>query len=101
MYSMLLIDDYSRMMWVTFLREKFEELEKFKIFKAIVETEARLKMKSLRSNRGVEFTSDEFNAFCEENGVNRQLSAPRSPQQNGVVERKNRTILETTRTMMI
>lgn len=68
---MLLIDYYSRMMWVTFLREKSEVLEKFKIFKARVETEMGLKLKCLRSDRGGEFTSGEFDTFCERNGIRR------------------------------
>lgn len=72
---MLLIDDYSRMMWATFLREKFESVEKFKIFMAMVETKTGLKIKCLRSDRGGEFTSGEFNSFCEEHGIKRQLSA--------------------------
>ena len=78
-YFMLLIDDYSRMVWVTFLREKSEALEKFKIFKVMVEIETGLKIKCLRSDRGGEFTSSEFNSFCEEHGIKRQLSALRTP----------------------
>jgi transposase InsO family protein len=76
---MLLINEYSRMMWVTFLRENSKALENFNIFKAMIETETGLKLKCLRSNRGVEFTSDDFNALCEEYGVERLLSMPRTP----------------------
>ncbi|GKA14724.1 retrovirus-related pol polyprotein from transposon TNT 1-94 [Tanacetum coccineum] len=65
----------------------------FKKFKAMVEKEKGLKIKSMRSDRGGEFLSKEFNKFCEYNGIQRFLTAPYSPQQNGVVERKNRTIL--------
>jgi len=54
----------------------------------------------MRSDRGVEFLSKEFNKFCEENGIRRFLTAPYSPQQNGVVERKNRTILNMVRNML-
>ncbi|GJZ61489.1 zinc finger, CCHC-type containing protein [Tanacetum coccineum] len=54
----------------------------------------------LRTNRGGEFTSNEFTQYCKENGIARQLTAPYSPQQNGVVERRNRTIMSTTRCMM-
>jgi hypothetical protein len=57
---MLLIDDYSRMTWVTFLKEKSEAFEKFKAFKALVEKETDLKIKCLRSDRGGEFISNEF-----------------------------------------
>lgn len=100
-YFMLIIDDYSRMMWVSFIREKSEAFEKFKIFKAMVENETSMKIKCLRSDHGGEFTSNEFNNYCEKNSIRRQLSAPRTPQQNGIVERKNRTILDAARTMMM
>nr|GEW44664.1 zinc finger, CCHC-type [Tanacetum cinerariifolium] len=54
----------------------------------------------LRTDRGGEFTSNEFTQYCKENGIARQLTAPYSPQQNGIVERRNRTIMSTTRCMM-
>jgi hypothetical protein len=56
-YFMLLIDDYTRMTWVTFLKEKSEAFEKFKVFKALVENETDFKLKCLRSDRRGEFTS--------------------------------------------
>nr|GEU99660.1 retrovirus-related Pol polyprotein from transposon TNT 1-94 [Tanacetum cinerariifolium] len=59
----------------------------------VVEKKKGLKIKSMISNRGGEFLSKKFNNFCEDNGIWRFLTAPYSPQQNGVVERKNRTIL--------
>ena len=91
-YFMLLIDDNSRMTWVTFLKEKSEAFEKFKIFKAMVENETNEKIKCLRFENGGEFTSNEFNDFCEIHGIKRKFSAGDTPQQNGVVERKNRTV---------
>nr|GEV29082.1 hypothetical protein [Tanacetum cinerariifolium] len=69
------------------------DFEAFKTFKAMVEKVKGLKIKSMRSDRGGEFLSKEFNKFCEDNGIQRFLTDPYSPQQNGVVERKNRTIL--------
>ena len=81
---MIFINDFTRMMWVAFLKEKFEVFEKFKIFKNRFENESRVKMKCLRSDRGGEFTSREFNMFCEENGIKRQLSSPKTPKQNGI-----------------
>ena len=62
--------------------------------------ELRLKLRMLRTDRGGEFTSNEFTNYCKENGITRQLTAPYSLQQNGIVERKNRTVLSTTRSMM-
>jgi len=70
-YFMLLIDDYSQIMWVTFLRKKSEALDRFKVFKARVENEIGVKIKCLRSDRGGEFTFGEFNAFCEKHGIRR------------------------------
>ena len=87
---MLLFDDYTRMTWVTFLKEKIEAFEKFKIFKAMVENETHVKIKCLRSDNGGEFTSSDFNEFCETHGIKRQFSAAKTPQQNGVVERKKK-----------
>ncbi|GKD85403.1 retrovirus-related pol polyprotein from transposon TNT 1-94, partial [Tanacetum coccineum] len=73
----------------------------FKKFKAMVEKEKGLKIKSMRSDRGRrEFLSKEFNKFYGDNGIRRFLTAPYSPQQNGVVERKNRTILNMVRSML-
>ncbi|GJR62261.1 zinc finger, CCHC-type containing protein [Tanacetum coccineum] len=62
--------------------------------------EMKMKLRMLRTDRGGEFTSNEFTKYYKENGIARQLTAPYSPQQNGVVERRNRTVLSTTRSMM-
>jgi transposase InsO family protein len=91
-YIILFIDDYTRMTWVSFLKEKLEAFNKLKDFKEHVENETNLKIKCLRSYNGGEFTSDEFNKFCETHGIKRHFSALRTPQQNGVVERKNRIV---------
>jgi hypothetical protein len=99
-YFMLLIDDYTRMTWVSFLKNKSEAFEKFKAFKALVENETDLKIKCLRSDNGGEFTSNEFEEFCEIHGIKRQYSTARTPQQNGVVERKNKHVQEIARTML-
>jgi transposase InsO family protein len=88
------------MTWVSFLKEKSEALEKFKVFKEHVENEFDLKIKCLRSDNGGEFTSNEFNEFCESHGIKRHFSAPRTPQQNGVAERENRIVQEAARTML-
>ena len=99
-YFMFLIDDYTRMTWVTFLKEKSEAFEKFKIFKAMVKNETYMKIKCLRLDNGGEFTSNEFNEFCEIQGIKRQFSVAKTPQQNDVVERKNRTVQEAARIML-
>ena len=99
-YFMLCIDDYSRMTWVSFLKHKSKALEIFKAFKNQVENQIGRRIKCLRSDRGGEFTSEEFREYCENMGIRRQLSTPKTPQQNGVVERKNRTVQEMARTML-
>ncbi|GJW20080.1 ribonuclease H-like domain, reverse transcriptase, RNA-dependent DNA polymerase [Tanacetum coccineum] len=99
-YIFLLVDDYSRYMWVYFLKSKDQAFDTFKEYKKSIENELRTTLKMLRTDRGGEFTSNEFTQYCKENGIARQLTAPYSPQQNGVVERRNRTIMSTTRCMM-
>ena len=70
-YLIIFFDDFTRMIWVDFLKEKLESFEKFKIFKNKVENQSRVKIKSLRSNRGGKFTSREFNIFFQEHGIRR------------------------------
>ena len=99
-YIFVLIDDHSRYMWSILLSEKGEAFEKFKKFKATVERERGVSIGMIRTNRGGEFVSNEFQSYCETNGITRQLTAPYSPQQNGVVERRNRTLLGMTRSIL-
>ncbi|KAA0032987.1 copia protein [Cucumis melo var. makuwa] len=89
-----------RKTWVYFVKEKSEVFGMFKRFKALVEKESGYYIKALRSDRGGEFTSNEFKTFCVENGIRRTMKVPFTPQQNGVVERKNRTILNMARNML-
>lgn len=92
-YLMVLVDDYSRKTWIYFLTKKSEAFETFKVFKNLVEKEAKTVIRGLRTDRGGEFCSDKFNQFCKDNGIKRQLTAAYTPQQNGVAERRNRTIM--------
>ncbi|KAL0409127.1 UNVERIFIED_CONTAM: Retrovirus-related Pol polyprotein from transposon TNT 1-94 [Sesamum radiatum] len=99
-YFILFIDDFTRKTWVYFLKHKSEAFEIFKRFKTRVEKESGFEIKALRTDRGGEFTSNEFKAFCELHGIRRPMTVPRTPQQNGVAERKNRTVLNMARTML-
>ena len=99
-YIFVLIDDHSRYMWSILLKEKSEAFSKFKSFKALVEQESGATIKTLRTDRGGEFLSHEFQEFCSQEGINRHLTTPYTPQQNGVVERRNRTLLEMTRSIL-
>ncbi len=99
-YLILSIDDFSRFVWLGHMKHKDEAFEKFKSFKALVENESGYKIKSLRSDRGGEFISNDFFDFCEENGIRREFSTARTPQQNEVVERMNRTVQQMARAML-
>ncbi|GKV17137.1 hypothetical protein SLEP1_g27679 [Rubroshorea leprosula] len=88
------------MTWVYFLGSKGQALPVFKKFKALVENQSRCKIKKLKSDNGKEYTSNDFNLFCEEAGVDHQLTVSYTPQQNGIAERKNRTIMEMARCML-
>lgn len=91
-YFMLIIDDYSKMMWAHFLKHKSKAFDMFVSFKNMIGNQTRRRIKCLRSNRGGEFTSKDFVEYYEKHGIRRQLLATITPQQNGVVERKNRTV---------
>uniref|UniRef100_A0A2N9G6A8 Integrase catalytic domain-containing protein n=5 Tax=Fagus sylvatica TaxID=28930 RepID=A0A2N9G6A8_FAGSY len=99
-YILLFIDDYSRKAWVYFLVEKSEALNSFKCFKTMVEKETGLFVKCFRTDRGGEFNSNEFNDFCKQSGIKRQLTTAYTPQQNSVAERKNRTVMNMVRSML-
>jgi len=83
-----------------FFAGKYEALSSFKSFKARVEIESEKTIKSLRTNRGGEYCSDEFSTFCVNHGIWKELTTTYTPQQNGVSERKNRTILNMVRCLL-
>jgi hypothetical protein len=99
-YLITFIDDFSKKTWVYFLMEKSEALSTFKSYKARVEKETGFYIRSLRTDRGGEFTSQDFTDFYNEHGIHRQLMTAYTPQQNGVAERKNRTIMNMVRSML-
>lgn len=99
-YFLLFVDDYTRMMWVYILEQKSEAFTKFLEFKALAEKQSGHQLKVFRTDRGGEFTSKEFINYCKENGIKKELTVRYTPQQNGVAERKNRTIVEMARSML-
>jgi len=99
-YSISFIDDYSRFTYIYLLRTKDEAFGKFKEFKKMVENQKKRQIKVLRSDRGGEYFS-EFSTFCEENGIIHQMTAPYTPQHNGLVERKNRTLVDMVNAMLL
>ena len=83
------------------LKNKSETFNAFKVYKAEVENQLRKKIKVLRSDRGGEYFSSEFNSFCEEYCIIHECTAPYTSQHNGIVEKKNRTFLEMVNAMIL
>jgi transposase InsO family protein len=99
-YCLVLVDDYSRFTWVFFLPKKSQTQETLKGFLRRSQNEFELRIKKIRSNNGTEFKNSQIEGFLEEEGIKHEFSSPYTPQQNGVVERKNRTLLYMARTML-
>jgi hypothetical protein len=100
LYYVIFIDDYLRKTWLYLLKAKDEVFNKFQEFKAEIENLTSKKIKILRTDNGGEYTYKEFVSFCKSAGIRRELTIPHNPQQNGVVERKNRSIEETVKALM-
>lgn len=99
-YIYLLVDDYSRKLFVYFLKTKDETFSKFKIFKNEIENQTKRKIKRIRSDNGGEFTNRVFKNFLQEHGIIHEETAPYTPQENGIAERNNRTIIQMVRCML-
>src|SRR5690606_38916037 len=100
MYFVSMIDDYSRKIWVIFMKHKSEVFKSFKEWKILVENQTEKKVKRLRTNNGLKLCSSEFNQFCKDAGIARHHTIRYTPQQNGVAERMNQTLLERARCML-
>ena len=99
-YYIAFIDDYTRYCWIFFLNFKSEVADVFWKYKTLVENQSGVVMQVIRTDNDTEYTFERFNNLCEEAGIEYQLTAPYTPQENGVVERKNRTIMEMTRCLL-
>ena len=97
---MLIVDDYSRYMWLELLKSKDEAHQKFKKVQAMAENEGKCRLRAFRSDRDGEFISIEFREYCEQLGIKHYTTTPYSPQQNGVVERRNQTVVEMARCLL-
>ena len=89
LYCLVIVDDYSRYTWVFFLHDKSEVASCFKKFAKRAQNEFEVKLKKIRSDNGKEFDNTNIEAYCDEVGIKHEVSATYTPQQNGVVERKN------------
>ncbi|GJS80122.1 putative ribonuclease H-like domain-containing protein [Tanacetum coccineum] len=100
MYCLVVTNDYNRFSWVFFLATKDKTSEILKIFITGIENLIDLKVKVIRCDNGTEFKNKVMNQFCEMKGIKREFSVARTPQQNGVAERKNKTLIEAAKTML-
>ncbi|GJU64252.1 putative ribonuclease H-like domain-containing protein [Tanacetum coccineum] len=99
-YSLVVTDDFSRFSWTFFLGTKDETFYVLKEFIALIENQLNKKVKGIRCDNGIEFKNAKLVELCGKRGIKRDYSNPRTPQQNGVAERKNKTLIEAARTML-
>lgn len=99
-YFLLFIDDFSRYTWIYLLKHKSEAFDVFEEFLALAERQSSCQLKCLRTDNAGEYDSNAFNQYWRQHGIIRQYSIAYSPSQNGVAERRNRTLQEMTRSML-
>ncbi|GKC39373.1 retrovirus-related pol polyprotein from transposon TNT 1-94 [Tanacetum coccineum] len=99
-YILVIVDDYSKYTWTLFLHSKDETPEVLKDFLMMIQRNLQAPVISVRTDRGTEFLNKTLNSFFKEEGIEHQTSTPRTPKQNSVVERRNRTLVEAARTML-
>jgi transposase InsO family protein len=99
-YGLVIVDDYSLFTWVFFLFDKCQVKDKVKTFVRRAQKKFDLPIKKIRSDNGSKFKNTQVEEFLDEEGIKHEFSTPYTPQQNGVVERKNRTLIDIERTML-
>jgi transposase InsO family protein len=99
-YGLVIVDNYSHFTLVLFLQDKSETQEVLKQFLRRAQNKFDAKVKKIRSDNGTEFKNTQVEDFLDEEGIKHKFSAPYTPQQNRVVERMNRTLIEMPRTML-
>jgi transposase InsO family protein len=99
-YGLVIIDDYFHFTWVFFLQDKSKTQELLKKFFKRVQNKFDAKVKRIRSDKDIEFKNTQVEDYLDEEGIKNEFLAPYTPQQNGVAERKNRTLIEMARTMI-
>ncbi|GJZ96894.1 retrovirus-related pol polyprotein from transposon TNT 1-94 [Tanacetum coccineum] len=99
-YILVIVDDYSRYTWTHFLRTKDESPEVIKDFLKMIQRNLQAQVITVRTDRGTEFLNEKLHAYFKEEGIEHQTFTPPTPEQNGVVEIRNRTLVEATRTML-
>src|SRR3954471_15881318 len=99
-YFVTFIDDFSRKLWTYVIKRKDEVFDVFKRFKSMAERQCGHKLKILKTDGGGEYTSVAFGKYCDDEGIVREVVPPYTPQQNGIAERKNRSIMNMVRSML-
>lgn len=99
-YFLILVDDYTRFTYVTFLKKKSDTLCEFKRFVTMIDTQGNGQIRALRTDNGTEYVNKAFNNYLTSKGIVHQTSAPYTPEQNGIAERANRTLIEKSRCML-
>ncbi|GJY54237.1 retrovirus-related pol polyprotein from transposon TNT 1-94 [Tanacetum coccineum] len=99
-YTIVNVDEYSRYTWVYFLKKKSQAPEMIMSFIEMVENQNDIKVKQIRNDNRTEFRNHKLESFCDEKGISQNFSSPYTPKQNGVAERKNKTLIEAARTML-
>lgn len=100
-YFLTFIDDYTKKVYVYFLKKKSDTLEKFKVFKNEVENQLNSHIKILRTDNGLEYVNTEFSDYLKKAGIIHQTTTPYTPEQNGTAERFNRTLIEKAKCMLL
>ncbi|GJV85454.1 retrovirus-related pol polyprotein from transposon TNT 1-94 [Tanacetum coccineum] len=100
-YILVIVDDYSRFTWVKFLRSKDEAPDFIIKFLKMIQVRLQVTVRRIRTDNGTEFVNQTLREYYEKIDISHETSVARSPQQNGVVERRNRTLIEVARTMLI
>lgn len=95
------IDEYSRKVFVYFIKSKYQVYSKFSEFQKFVENQSGKRIKAFRSDNGTEYCNGRMKKMFIESGIEHQITVPYTPQQNGMSERMNRTIIEKTRCLLI
>jgi transposase InsO family protein len=93
MYYVIFVDDFSWKCWIFFMQKKDQTFSKFLNLKHLLRKKLDRKVKALKSDNGGEYVSNEFKNLCAKEGIRWELTTPHNPQQNGVVERKNKSIV--------
>ena len=100
-YGFMIVDDYTRYTWVFFLVDKSDVFATFKSFVKGIHNEFEITIKRVRNDNGSEFKNTKIDELCDEFGISHQFSAKYTPQSNGLVERKNRTLIDMARLCLV